>query len=301
LQEELDRTRFEIQRSRLQLATSGVSESLIPKEFRSGGGSSSKSSPLTLAIKELIEWLAEKVDSTENTPNFRVGDEIPLGADNSVTLGRMAAFNISASGGQLLSVPFDLKPEIAGLLSRTRSRGNKASDVDVSDFVANWDMLITEVPTAENSTVPAIFLVEKAAARAIVVAAWPLLTPAPEPPASTSLASPCPLAFDPCEHFKLLTDLASDDAKCVSTVDNTLLCVDGGLPSGVGLPKTGERVEVNWEGTWLTGVLVDFATEEENHHVAHVACDVDEPGVMTVVSIALVRRQAVRAMPRKAS
>lgn len=51
-------------------------------------------------------------------------------------------------------------------------------------------------------------------------------------------------------------------------------------------PRIGDRVEVNYEGTWYTGELQAIDAKG----VASVKCDVDAPGVLTVAPLSRVRR-----------
>eukprot|EP00930_Biecheleria_cincta_P063618 TRINITY_DN4915_c0_g1_i2.p1 TRINITY_DN4915_c0_g1~~TRINITY_DN4915_c0_g1_i2.p1 ORF type:complete len:371 (-),score=67.25 TRINITY_DN4915_c0_g1_i2:51-1163(-) len=51
-------------------------------------------------------------------------------------------------------------------------------------------------------------------------------------------------------------------------------------------PRLGERVQVNYEGTWYTGQLQAV----DGNGLASVRCDADEPGVLTVTPLSHVRR-----------
>jgi len=55
-------------------------------------------------------------------------------------------------------------------------------------------------------------------------------------------------------------------------------------------PRLGERVEVDYEGTWYMGVLHSV----DAHGLASVRCDVDAPGVLTVTPLSCIRRSSAR-------
>lgn len=56
-----------------------------------------------------------------------------------------------------------------------------------------------------------------------------------------------------------------------------------------GRPKSGDHVEVKYKGNWLRGIIQDVQGE-----VAHVKCDVDESGLITVAPLDRVRLAELR-------
>jgi len=176
LRVQLEIARLEVQQIRLRLHASGVKdgESLIPASLKSGGGRKNAET-CTAEHRSLLEWLAEVVDLSRQTV-FHAPGEVHIG-EHKVPLGRMVQWHISttAAGSLKLSVPRDLETEITALLSRARRRilGNN----ELWQIREDWELLGADV-ASEGETHPAIFLVHRTSAQAVVVASWPTLTPA---------------------------------------------------------------------------------------------------------------------------
>jgi len=58
-------------------------------------------------------------------------------------------------------------------------------------------------------------------------------------------------------------------------------------------PRLGDRVEVDYEGTWYTG----FLHAVQQNGMAAIRCDVDPPGVLTVTPMSRVRRLVSQPTP----
>merc|ERR1712224_835955 len=190
LASEIEKSRFDVQQLQFRMHAFGIQDSsLIPKNLRCGGRQ--LEDPATTTMKSMITWLADTCDPTR-TFMFDVGSEVDMGG-RPVFLGRMVAWHLS--GGQKLSVPEELQEEVGALLASAR-RG-VFDQGQLQQFVATWEMVGADV-AAEGPTRPAIFLVHREMAQAIVVAAWP-----------TFQAEPV-AKFDPDEYFRafLTKDLA---------------------------------------------------------------------------------------------
>eukprot|EP00928_Gymnodinium_smaydae_P033052 TRINITY_DN23787_c0_g1_i1.p1 TRINITY_DN23787_c0_g1~~TRINITY_DN23787_c0_g1_i1.p1 ORF type:complete len:457 (+),score=91.62 TRINITY_DN23787_c0_g1_i1:45-1373(+) len=190
LSAELARAKFEEQRLRLRLTSFGrENASLIPSELRAGAGSAGRSS-LDLAAgecKSLLEWLAASVDTSRGTA-FNAPGGVQI-SEREVHLGHMVQWHLrGVAGGLKLSVPRDRESEILALLGK--ARGEKLSQTELWQVGEEWEMLGADV-ACEHENQPAIFLVHRASAQALVVAAWPSLpAPLPAPVAQAPEAVP---------------------------------------------------------------------------------------------------------------
>lgn len=273
LASEIEKSKFDVQQLQFRLHAFGIQDSsLIPKNLRCGGRQ--LEDPATTTMKSMIKWLADTYNPTQ-TFMFDVGSEVDMGG-RPVFLGRMASWHLS--GGQKLSVPEEHQGEVGALLASAR-RG-MFDQGQLQQFAAVWEMVGADV-AAEGSTRPAIFLVHREMAQAIVVAAWP-----------TFQAEPV-AKFDPDEYFRTL--LTKDLAKTPAIGK-----FDSPKTSHFELPaapkcrmSTGDQVEVRCEGRWLPGVLASIDGD-----AAHVHCDSGLAGSLTVALLVNVRPAARRSVAR---
>lgn len=275
LASEIERSKFDVQQLQFRLHAFGIQDSsLIPKNLQCGGRP--LEDPATTTMKSMIKWLADSYDPAR-TFMFDVGSEVDMGG-RQVFLGRMTSWHLS--GGQKLSVPEELKGEVGAFLASAR-RGI-FDQGQLQQFAAVWEMVGADV-AAEGSTRPAIFLVHREMAQAIVVAAWP-----------TFQADPV-AKFNPDEYFKaLMTKGLAKTPVAIGKFDSPKT-PQLSLPAA---PKfrmsSGDQVEVQCEGRWLLGVLASIDGD-----AAHVHCDCDLPGSLTVVLLVNVRPAARRSVARQ--
>jgi len=176
---EITRAKLDAQQLRLRLLAHGVQDaSLTPSEVRAGPQTADAS---VSELRDLVRWLSETVDLTRHAV-FDVASEVTIG-ERYVHLGRMLQWSLPNTEGQKLSVPLEMQEEIGTLLSTTRSRG-KCDLTTVARFSEAWEIVGAEVvasPSPSHTakspspgrTEPAIFLVHRETAQAIVVATWP--------------------------------------------------------------------------------------------------------------------------------
>lgn len=261
-------------------------DSVIPRRFSAGERPSDAIRPL----KDLLEWLAERVDVSSEAA-FAVDAEVSLG-DGKAFLGRMVTWPLSRSGGQKLSVPRELREDVANLLVRVHAAGH-VSPLEAEDFAEQWDMVNAKVSSEGSPAVPAIFLLNPSTAQTIVVAAWPKLS---SEPGSRSR----PL-FDPARHFtrSLLANQLlslprskerppSEDIGVAAVQDKAA----GARHRSCIALWDGDRVEVWWGGQWYTGVLRNV-----KDGMAQVQCDTDMPGLITFAPVSDVRLTRLVAIP----
>jgi len=221
-----------------------------------------------LELRQLMQWLATTIDLSQQVMfDCGTGKELMQVGGKSVNMQRMVAWQLVPSDGLKLSVPVDLQAEVATLLAEAQARGRFSESV-FQRFADAWELVSAEVASSVGVVEPAIFLVHRETSEAIVCARWPVVDFA-GPERVCTMA-----AFDPAKHFSMLSALASaDEARPCSTW------------------LTGDRVEVEWEGEWFTGVL-----QWVHGDVATIKCDVDEPGVTTDASITCVRPAAAQPL-----
>ena len=219
LRTEVEELRLRSQSLRLQLQALGADASVVPQKIRSGSGTVDSKHEL----RSLFEWLVEAAN-LEQQVIFECGNgdgEVHVGG-RRVLLHRMATWRLR--DGLKLSVPLELQAEISGLLLQARKRGRVDEEL-VESFCNTWELLGAEVVSSASSPEPAIFLVHKQTAQAVVVAKWP---------AVEFRALP---SFDPESHFRRRLN---------------------------GIVVAGDRVEVEYEGHWFSGTLQSLEGEVAN-------------------------------------
>jgi len=262
--------RLEVEACRSHLEAAGVaghsSSSLVPATMQAG---KILADAQQLELRRLLQWLATSVDLSQHVIfDCGAGKGLMQVGGKSVNMHRMAAWQLPPSEGLKLSVPVDILAEVATLLAEAQARGRLPEDV-FQCFAADWELISAEVASAPGVVEPAIFLVNCKTSQAIVCACWPVVDF--EGPERVCASAP----FDPAKHFYNLSALVGDEVPECS-------------PRPCPAWSTGDRVEVEWEGEWFTGVL-----QWVHGNVANVKCDVDEPGVTTDASITNVRPATV--------
>jgi len=259
LRAQLSHARQDTETCRRQLQAAGTagpsSSSLVPAEMQAG---KVLTDTHQLELRQLMQWLATTIDLTHQVVfDCGAGKELMQVGGKSVNMHRMAAWQLHPSDGLKLSVPVQLQAEVGALLAEAQVRGRFTEPV-FQRFAENWELVSAEVASSPGVVEPAIFLVCRETSEAIVCARWPVVDfVGPQRPCVST-------SFDPVNHFSGLS--VSDEARPCSTW------------------STGDRVEVEWEGEWFTGVL-----QWVNEDVVTVKCDVDEPGVTTDAPITCVR------------
>jgi len=299
-QEEAKRLRGRLQHSKLQvqqlnmcLTALGVDSSVVPHSMESGGSCGSASTPELAQRRELqalLQWIAECVDLTQQVV-FECGSregKVAVGG-RRVLLQRMVAWRLALSEGGLaaaaaedqarslkLSVPMSLQAEIVSMVHLARHKGG-IGEVALQQLAEVWEMVGAEVVSATvGRPEPAIFLVHRVTGQAMIVAQWPAVEFSCRPSAPNR-SSPRQ-AFDPNVHFSRLACAAATSSLAVESAEGH---------AARSMVATGDRVEVEYEGRWFEGVLC-WAT----HDSAHVQCDADAPGVITVAPLSNVRSMA---------
>lgn len=322
LKAKLQQTRLVAQQLRLRLRAAGVSDpSLMPTHFRAGGGASGSHEARHPELRSLLEWLSESVDFTRQvTFECGIGPEGVAVGGRKVLLSRMTCLPLTggATASRLqLSVPVDLQAEIVGLLTKVKAKG-RVNDVDLAKVAEQWEVVGAEMVSAvTGQQEPAIFLVHrsngggqgKSPARGVVVAQWPgvdfakvsemlaaantfnpaqhfaKLAEQPPPQALASAAGEqqqqqlLPQTSPPQRHEDVHEARQQPQLPRETTTSDVLTGGSGDTPPKV---STGDRVVIEFQGKWFRGVLqhVDLAG-----NVANVICDVDHPGVVTVVPL----------------
>eukprot|EP00931_Biecheleriopsis_adriatica_P054046 TRINITY_DN31771_c0_g1_i1.p1 TRINITY_DN31771_c0_g1~~TRINITY_DN31771_c0_g1_i1.p1 ORF type:complete len:333 (-),score=75.47 TRINITY_DN31771_c0_g1_i1:167-1165(-) len=287
LKAEVQRFRLEAQQLRLRLQAAGAESSLVPGQVQAGSGNAESQQH---ELRSLFQWLVESVDLSHQVV-FECGSgegEVQVGG-RRVLLQRMATWQLSSHAGLKLSVPLELQAELAGLLHDARKRGRLA-EAQVQTLANSWELVGAEVVAASmGAPEPAIFLVHRQTAQAVVVAQWPSVE------FVKRTATPI---FDPDSHFSRLT--AQKNAGGLTFAAPLMPKDTQRTPKeqaqwaapAVTLSK-GDLVEVEYEGTWFTGVL-----EGVEGDMANVKCDVDGPGVITVAPLKNVRPARTAARSR---
>jgi len=315
-QEEAERLRGRLQHSKLQvqqlrmcLTALGVDSSVVPHLMESGGSCGSAAAPEHAQRRELralVQWIAECVDLTQQVV-FECGSregKVAVGG-RRVLLQRMVAWRMALSeGGPVvaatttsgdparalkLSVPMVLQAEIVSIILRARHKGGIGEEA-LQQFAEAWEMVGAEVVSAAaGRPEPAIFLVHRVTGQAMVVARWPAVEFSCRQ-STPNRSSSSRLAFDPDAHFSRLACAAappSQTAAAEAAVAAVAAAAAGsaeGQAARSAVVAAGDRVEVEYEGRWFEGVLC-WAT----HDAAHVQCDADAPGVITVAPLSNVR------------
>lgn len=275
----------------LRLRLGAAEPSLVPTRMNAGSGAPE---PQQLSeLRSLLQWLVESVDLSRHVV-FDCGGEVTVGG-RRVLLQRMATWQLSGgvpgghSDAQLkLSVPLDLQAEIAGMLAAARQQGGRMDEAVVQRLADAWEMVGTEVVSAAmGCPEPAIFLVHRESARAITVTQWPSVEFARAAPGG---------GFDPDRHFARLAAERAPAPTMPHKVHVPQIPSQGvDAPPPVLSVSMGDRVEVECEGHWFTGVL-----QCVNGDLANIQCDEASPGAITV-ALASVRpaRSAQDVTPKK--
>lgn len=322
LRAEIQRHTLEAFQVRLQLQAAGVasaatnsgigSDLLCPALLRSGAGAGSGIVPGVLPggaasvglqqfeLRSLMRWLVDNVDLNRQVVfECGNGDGDVLVGGRRVRMHRMASWPMAVPGTAgsgpdmlKLSVPFEMQGEIASLLAGVRGRGN-FSEVELQRFSEAWEVVGAEVVSAAAACPePAIFLVHRETAQTIIVAQWPAVH------FHWAAAAAHPMAgsfFDPARHFCAPSHRSAADAAGACTADTGVADAGATMAAGPTASITandvtrpavciGDRVEVEFEGEWFSGVL-----QAVDGDLASVKCDVDEPAVITVAPLASVR------------
>lgn len=289
----IQRAELEVQqlRLRLQAQTPGASGlSLVPAKFQAGTGSLEP--PQHFELRAFLQWLTEAVDLSRQVI-FECGageGEVEV-SGRRVLLRRMAAWTLGGASwdGLKLSVPLDLQPEIAAMLVAAQARG-RVEEAMLQRISENWEMVGAEVVSSGTTPPePAIFLVHRETSQAITVTQWPHVNlPVGEPP--------CVSSFDPAQHFtrspaKTPVQVAQKPEASPKDAATTV-----GINQRKPSISMGDRVEVEYEGHWFSGVL-----ERVDGDLANVKCDVDSPGVVTVAPFTSIRpeRPVAESPPRR--
>mmetsp|Transcript_755 Transcript_755/g.1807 ORF Transcript_755/g.1807 Transcript_755/m.1807 type:complete len:329 (-) Transcript_755:539-1525(-) len=269
--------RLQIQSVHIQLQAVGVSDQgVVPSKLQAGSGGLDLHQ---FELRSLLEWLVDGANLAHQVI-FECGNgqgEVLVGG-RRVLLHRMATWQLAPrpgtwklqdnGSGLKLSVPVELQAEIVGLLIAARSRG-RVSEEDLRSM-SSWDMIGAEVVSSTmGAPEPAIFLVHRKTAQAIVIAQWPSVDFA-----CRGTVGARTLPFDPAQHFgRAFAPPASEVPEGLASTETRRASV-----------SMGDRVEVEFEGQWFSGVLqwVDGDT-------ANVKCDVDSPGVITFAPLTSVR------------
>lgn len=248
-------------------ASSVTDVSLIPSELQAGRKHAAKTES---ELQKLLQMLLENVDLS-NQIIFECG-EGPVGvAGRGIYLQRMAAWRVRAQTAPKLklSVPFELQGEIQELLTAGRAAGRVPEEA-LQKFVRSWELVGAEVasgPPGQGRPEPAIFLLHRESAQAIVVAEWPAV----DFPLLATCPCTAPPAHSPAVPASLhLQEPAQSSKKSSQTVRMKV--------------AVGDRVEVEYQGRWYSGVLAGV-----QGHMVSVKCDVDPPDVITLAAFANVR------------
>uniref|UniRef100_A0A7S4T415 Uncharacterized protein n=1 Tax=Alexandrium monilatum TaxID=311494 RepID=A0A7S4T415_9DINO len=267
LRVQIEQAKLDAQQLRLRLQAAGVADpSFVPAKLRAGNNGLDSQN---MEFRSMLQWLVEGVDLDRHVV-FECGTsdgEILVGG-RRVQLQRMATWPISAgshAAGLKLSVPVEMQAEIAEVLLAARARG-RVEEHEVQRLAGSWEMVGAEVASAQvGHPEPAVFLVRRGASQAMIVGHWPAVEFAPK-------GGPASAPFDPAQHFSRLAQ--TEDASGPSEETSA------GRPSIC----TGDRVEVEYQGEWFSGLLQGVDT-----NLANIQCDVDSPGVITVAPLTSVR------------
>lgn len=263
LRTELAQLQFLSQELRLQLHALGADDSVVPEKIRAGhGGLSAQFHQLRC----LFDWLVKAVN-LEQPMAFECDAELHI-RGRLVRLRHMVSWPLL--DGMRLSVPRELQEEVFGLLARltckTRGLGRdcgsrrgdevEAAEIDqvekeLQKLQSTWELLSVEMTSDTKNQAapsPAMFLVHRHREPGSASTAM-VVARWPEP----GVGRP---PFDVERHFRRLQ------------------------------VARGERVEVEFEGTWFSGTLQTLLPGAW----AQVQCDVDCPGIITMAPLSSLRR-----------
>jgi len=210
-------------------------------------------------FRRLLVFLVERIDLSKPPTVFNVVADATVDG-RAFRFDRVAQWCLRtmpwepaarAGTGLRLTVPAELQCEIAALLAATQANGYTAAESN-KQLAEIWDMVVGDVRTVQVlQPQPAILLARRNQ---------------PGPVQGVLVASwPVPEVNDTVQAPDVI-------------LQPPRLAVD--------VPAIGERVEILFEGQWYTGVLQSI----DKVGMASVKCDVDAPGILTVASIANVRR-----------
>lgn len=219
---------------RIRLTTFGIDPSLVPQGMEAGGCPGSIGGCATgitseatqrRELRSLLLWLAECVDLSQQVTFECAGRQstITVGG-RGVLLHRMVAWQLSASEGSFataaaenptralkLSVPVDLQAEIRSMVLAVKRKG--MADSELHRLAEAWEIVGAEVLSAAvGSPEPAIFLVHRQLAHAMVVAQWPAVEFARKVSTGGKGGGPPSHPFDPDLHFGWLAAAAGSAA-----------------------------------------------------------------------------------------
>eukprot|EP00419_Tripos_fusus_P027201 CAMPEP_0172720468 /NCGR_PEP_ID=MMETSP1074-20121228/76973_1 /TAXON_ID=2916 /ORGANISM="Ceratium fusus, Strain PA161109" /LENGTH=332 /DNA_ID=CAMNT_0013545991 /DNA_START=117 /DNA_END=1119 /DNA_ORIENTATION=+ len=292
LRTHIQKAELDVQHLRLRLQAAGVEHpSLVPHKLQAGSGAAEAHN---FELHSLLQWLVSTVDLSQQVL-FECGNnegEVMVGG-RRVVLHRMAAWQLSdgSTTGLRMSVPLDLQAEISGMLLAARRRGGQVDDPQVQRLAQSWELVGAEVVSAAmGQPEPAIFLVHRESAQAIVIAQWPMVEPSPSIVGAGKEAP----RFDAITHFARLASSGPVGTSMTNDNDGASVVPAMDRPH----VSTGDRVEVEYEGQWFSGVI-----QWVDGDIANVKCDVDSPGVITVAPLTSVAEPAEHPgnKPRKCS
>lgn len=256
LRTELHATEIEAKQLRMRLQTcaksgGSASQHVHPAAMPSATGAAEEDRRVA-ELKSMLEWLAQHVD-LHTVDVLDVGFEVPIGG-RVVHLRRVAQWPLpSASGGRLrLTVPIEHQESIGQLLAVVQAAGGKIDASVARRFAAVWDFVPGELATAV--------------------------------PAGTAVGKTC----SGPEPSVLLAHRGSTQGVLVASwpTREALEAFHAANVAALATFHLGERVEVEYEGKWYSGLLHDLDAEGQ----ASVKCDADPDGVLTMTPLYRVRR-----------
>lgn len=268
LSTEILEARAEATSLRNLLTLCGMGESMVPPKFRAGD---TIEESYNVPMRNLFRWLAERVDTSCESA-FRVGGEVPIGK-RTVYIGRMVQWSIPNTGGLKMSVPHELRDEVADLLVTSAGRQNP-SELIIDAVAEKWTMVRADICTSGSNPVPAMFLVRKESSQVVVIGAWPpgkIPKDEDQHQQQTKLDRP-PINAD--AHFASLLVQEPESGRILHSESE----------SRERAVTAGDRVEIQYCDEWFTGVVIRIIGS-----TANVQCDVDAPGVITQVELSKVK------------
>lgn len=233
----------------------------------------------------VLGWLAKHVDLASPPELLEVGFTVSVGG-RVAQLQRVVQWRLpSAPGGRLrLSAPVEHQNSLGGLLAAVQRLG-RVDGQTLASFAAVWDPAPGELhlpaaggPSEEPAPPePSLLLARRQCpGEGLLVATWPSVEAlrafhaarqqklAPPPAVATAAAS---------------TQAATTSPAAGSEGPTT------GAPAPAPLPAVGERVAVLFSGRRYPGTLLS----KDGTGMAHVKCDTDAPGILTVTPMCYVR------------
>lgn len=283
---QLRAARLDVQQLGIKSEAAGVSRSLVPDNLRVGGRGSDLR---CFELQSLLRWVSDHVDIAKHSI-LDVGYEVSI-AGRQVSLRRTVQWRLNLPEDLKLSVPVELYAEVVEVLQASRARG-AASEACARRLAESWEIVVAEiVPAGAARAEPAVFLVHVKKPQAMLVATWPS-SPAVAPPRAPldltehfGAAVPAPLGAGAAVAPRARWPATPNWPASRRAPEQRVLEADpkrGPLP----LVLAGDRVEVEYEGSWFTGVVQSVV---DGGLVATVQCDVDLPDVLTTAPITSVR------------